>query len=58
MEKMQGRGKLDLKHLTMSSLTGIKGWSVLKNSVETLILLLKSPLEPSDCQCKLVKNEY
>lgn len=53
---MQGRGKLELKHLVMSSLTGIKGWSVLKNSIETLILLLKSPLKLSDCQCKLGKK--
>lgn len=53
---MQGRGKLELKHLIMSSLTGIKGWSVLKNGIETLILPLKSPLKLSDCQCKLGKK--
>lgn len=56
LEMMQGRGKLDLKHIVMSSLTDIKGWSVLKNSVETLILLLKSPLKLSDCQSKLGKK--
>lgn len=55
---MQGRGELELKHLVVSSLTGIKGWSVLKNSLETLIILLKSPLKVSDCQYKLGKNEY
>lgn len=54
---MQGRGKLGLKHTVMSSLTGIKSWSVLRNSVENLILLLKPPLKLSDCQCKLGKNE-
>lgn len=42
---MQGRRNLELKHLVMSSLTGIKGWSVLKNSIETLIFLLKTTSE-------------
>lgn len=53
---MQGSRESELKQLVVSSLTYITGCSVLKNNVESLILLLKSPLKLSDCWSKLEKK--